>query len=178
MQKAQKISKEKFIKILGKGKGFVPQKIKNELASAGLSGLLFKDKITKPEAFRAIQFLKEKKLLAKYSEPTDLWDQAAIEQYQDDSLARQRVVLGHTHAAILEDIGDEAIASGKLKELERFGRKAAQGRQVIDLIKKEQLLRQEAIKEARKKHGFVKPIDPLTKEITPPLDDMGIDFGN
>lgn len=176
MTTASNISKKNFAKLLAGDKTYISAAAKKELKAAGLSELLHESHINKSQATKAVKLLQTKGLLSAHRQPGVAWEEAATEQFKENELARKTEILTNTHLVIMDDVVDEAIGGGHLTELERYGRKAAKGRQIVDLVKKERSMRDAKVKaEQKKRADLARPLKP--GHVALDLPDMGIDFG-
>lgn len=163
IKQASSLSQKTFKKMIAGSKRYPPSKISKELKSAGMSHLLHSSRINKQQAMKALKYLKQKRMLPKYTEPNKILQQTAVKQYQQDLAELEAEKQKHIRARIAQELSEEAEAIEKeedplMKHYHPGSVLANKGKRVIDEIEQEWQKREKAIeKEEEKRKKLTNP---------------------
>lgn len=158
MTTANKISSNSFKKMLAGNKGYLSAKISKELKSAGMSGLLYKNEISKDQAIKVIRHLQQEGEMPKMKNASEIWHQTATRQYEQDQQAIAEEKQNNIRIRMQMDLAEDS------RSIERginpYDPKSTIGKSIAQEIAEEQKKRDHASKkEIQKKqdHDDKKP---------------------
>ena len=177
---ASKLSRDVFKKMVSGPKRYLPKSVSKELKAAGMSKLLYSNRISKKRALKAVRHLQEKGLMSRLKPPATVYRQAGIRQVELDEQVRSIERQKHVGANIRIDIGEEVSAEDRGESLMRYDQRSVLGKRVIDEIDRKRADREKKVKsEQDKRNTLAKntPIKPRKSDMMPPDNLPDIDIG-
>lgn len=161
-------------------KSYLPTKVTKELKDAGMGGLLYKDKISKEQAVKALKLLRDKGVVSRLSPVSTMYRRAGIEQVALDEQVRALKAQKHIQANIKIDVGEEMSAEDRGESSTHYDPRSVLGKRVIDQVDRERAAREKKIKSSQDtrdsltKNATVKPQKPsITMSENLPDIDIG-----
>jgi len=176
---ASKLSRQVFKKMLSGPKRYLPKAVSKELKAAGMSKLLYSNKISKQRAIKALRHLKEKKMITRLRPVSEIYRQAGLRQVKLDEQAHTVERQKHVRANIRIDVGEELSAEDRGELGANYDPRSVLGKRVIDQVDRERASREKKVQTERGKHEkLTRPNQarPNTKDIiqVETLPDMDI----
>lgn len=141
---ASKLSRPVFKKMLSGSKAYVPKAVGRELKAAGMSKLLYNNRVSREQALKAVRHLQDKGLVSRFKPASTLFREAGIKQVMLDQQAQAAELKKHVQANIRIDVSREALAEDRNKS-SPSGSGRALGNRVIDEIDREQANREKKV---------------------------------
>jgi hypothetical protein len=141
------ISGREFKKMLSGNNRYLPKKVTDQLKSSGFKHLLYKNKISKEQALKAVKSLQDSEAVSRFKMPSQLYREAGIRQRDFDEAQRQAEIKKHARVNIKRDIENEAAALERGETLLPHDKRSVLGKSVYEELTEEQQARDKKIKD-------------------------------
>ncbi|MFA6410132.1 MAG: hypothetical protein WCW26_00980 [Candidatus Buchananbacteria bacterium] len=129
-----KISRDNFKKILAGNKKYFPVKLAKDLKAAGMGSYLFKTRLSKDQALKAIRYLQSQGKIPKFKAPSSMYQKAATWQREQDLAAQAAIRQKHVRTQIAIDLGEELSAEERGKSLTHYDPRSVLGKKPVSQI--------------------------------------------